>query len=98
MAKSVNLANRSFATKKAAVQHFRDILNRYESFTPISGDDLLDVSALLAAHPDAAEKAGVGIAHFFVHDSPDHPTRCFWVQRVDGSCIAFSYKTALGVK
>ncbi|MFG6554575.1 MULTISPECIES: DCL family protein [Rhodobacterales] len=42
-------------------------------------------------HPEAAEKIGPGIESFSVRTA-DYGTRCFWVNRVDGTTEKFSFR------
>ncbi|MFL6800028.1 MAG: DCL family protein [Xanthobacteraceae bacterium] len=53
--------------------------------------------AALTLHPDAAAKMGARITHFSVR-SADFGSKCFWVNRVDGTTEKFSYKACAGVR
>lgn len=52
-------------------------------------------------HKDGAEKAGVGISHFYVDktEAGDYPVRAdargIWIERIDGSTTDWSYLTAI---
>jgi hypothetical protein len=46
---------------------------------------------LMHMHPEAAEKIGPGIESFSVRTA-DYGTRCFWVNRVDGTTEKFSFR------
>ena len=48
----------------------------------------------LALHPEAAAKVGCGITHFSVR-SADFGTKCFWINRPDGTTEKFSYKACI---
>lgn len=50
---------------------------------------------LLRCHVDSAQKIGPGIARFFIEDAPDHPSTCFWVERVDGTKTDFGLPACL---
>jgi hypothetical protein len=50
--------------------------------------------AALAHHPEAAAKTGCGISHFSVR-SADFGTKCFWVNRTDGTTEKFSYLSCI---
>jgi hypothetical protein len=90
------LGPREFASKAQAQSEFRRILNDNPDNTPLRGDDA-DLVALLiheGRHPETVEKIGPGIAEVFVRRS-GYNTRGFWLLRVDGSLVDFSYLTAL---
>lgn len=57
------------------------------------------IMAVLACHPNAAEKIGCGVDHFETGPGPDsYGTTCFFVVRTDGTRASFSYRTALAGK
>jgi hypothetical protein len=70
MAKAVRLANgRQWSSQKGAVDHFREIRNRYaDEVTIDDAQDHADLVALLerydAAHAGQAPKIGIGVASF----------------------------------
>lgn len=91
------LADRSFPTKKAAKDHFKAILARNpRDNQPIDDPGNHDVKTLITVgkHPDSSDKIGPGIAHVFIRRN-DFGTRGFWLKRVDGTEIDFSYLTAI---
>ncbi len=103
MAKPVVLPSRNFPTQKAALEYFRTILYAYGIGEVISDPEhhqlLLELSE---RHKDADEKRGAGIREFFVdrteagdygYVSPD--ARGIWIRRVDGTCVDWSYQTAI---
>lgn len=105
MAKPVTLSNgRTWKTQMAAKAHFKEILNAHRDGErvndPAAHSDLL---ALLERYdrdePSATRKAGAGVDHFFRDRDEEHNglTSCFYVRRVDGSCIDFSYLRAVEV-
>ena len=49
---------------------------------------------LIANHPEAVQKIGVGIDHFFV-DYAFNGSCCFHLARIDGSSADFSFSTAV---
>jgi hypothetical protein len=49
---------------------------------------------LCTAHPDAGAKMGCGVNHFSVR-SADFGSKCFWVNRTDGTTEKFSYKACI---
>jgi hypothetical protein len=53
------------------------------------------VTDLLQCHVDRAQKIGAGIKRLFVDYAPDHPSLCFWVERVDGVATDFGVPSCL---
>lgn len=83
-----------FAKKGDAMLFFREMLNRYRPGEMVSDTDARLLSALLARHPEAKDKAGAGVTGFKVR-SADWGTQCFWVMRSDGSSEKFSFYACL---
>lgn len=88
-AKPINLGDISFAKKGDAVAYLREMLYRYSLGDRVNAGDSLILKALLERHPDAIKKIGCGVSHFSVR-SADFGTRCFWVNRLDGTTEKFS--------
>lgn len=103
MAKPVELSNgQVFKTKKAAEQHFRDILARYRDGEHISDyQDHSDLSALLERFDllvsDGPSKIGAGIKRFErrLNKGDGWSSPGFWVVRVDNTPTDFSYVQAV---
>lgn len=93
-AKPVTIGSHHFAKKGDAVAFFQDMLYRYDLGDKVSEDDGAILRLLLERHPEATEKFGVGAASFSVR-SGDYSTRCFWVNRIDGSTEKFSFRACL---
>nr|WP_170181231.1 DCL family protein [Chlorobaculum thiosulfatiphilum] len=92
----VTLGSYTFPSKTAADKAIREIRDRYEDRVPILEDNAVDVLlGLVANHPQREEKAGAGVAGFFVAQAPEFNTRCFYVRRVDGTETDISWKEAL---
>ncbi|MEV0650582.1 DCL family protein [Phytomonospora sp. NPDC050363] len=107
MATPVRIGNRSFKTKKAATDACREIRDRYPGDGPErppelnpglgqrvdDPDDIAFIHDLVALHPEAEEKIGAGIKGFVVrvNENGFGGTRCFYVERVDGSSAEFSF-------
>ncbi len=53
------------------------------------------VTDLLQCHVDRTQKIGSGIKRLFVDYAPDHPSLCFWVERVDGAVTDFGVPACL---
>lgn len=90
-AKPVEIGALSFAKKGDANEFFRNILYKYDLGDKVSVGDTEHLTSLLAMHPEASDKIGVGIESFSVRMA-DYGTRCFWVNRTDGTTEKFSFK------
>lgn len=103
MAKPVELSNgQVFKTKKAAEQHFRDMLARYRDGEHILDyQDFSDLSALLERFDllvsDGPSKIGPGIKRFErrLNKGDGWSSPGFWVVRVDNTPTDFSYVQAV---
>jgi hypothetical protein len=84
----------TFATKRAATVKVQHILHSSPHGLPLSGNDERLILALLGMHHEADEKIGAGIRCITVaagyRGAPG-----FWVHRVDGTAVDFSYKRCL---
>jgi hypothetical protein len=83
-----------FDTKTAATTFIQSILYRHKLTEPITGDDHAFLMQLLMKHPSAAAKIGAGVEHFTV-ESAKGGTKCFYINRVDGSRDDFSFGKCL---
>lgn len=103
MAKPVELTNgQLFKSKKAAEQHFREMLARYSDGDQISDyQDHSDLSALLERFDllvsDGSSKIGAGIKRFErrMNKGDGWSSPGFWVIRVDDTPTDFSYVQAV---
>ena len=86
-----------FKFRKDAIEHFKNMLERYRNGQSIAGDDRDMLLALLERHPEADKKIGCGVRRLY-KDRTDMPTSCFWIERTDGSRTDFSYRTAISAK
>lgn len=93
-AMALQLGEMRFEKKGDALIEVRRTLQRYSLGQRVLSEDEDLLRALLARHPNAAGKIGVGVDHFMVR-SADYGTRCFWVVRTDGTTERFSYKECL---
>jgi len=91
----IDLGHRLFPTKKADATHFKDMLARYSLGETVNAQDAADLTSLLHRHPEALQKRGPGIDRFSVNADGEYGTRCFWVERSDGSRTDFSYLTCI---
>lgn len=92
--KPVSIGPHYFSTKGEAAAFLRTMLRKYDVGDRVSAGDADVLRAALALHPAAAAKVGSGITHFSVR-SADFGSKCFWVNRVDGSTEKFSYKACI---
>lgn len=106
MAKPVDVGDEHFPTKAAAVARCQEILRSYPGQSGSGAGQPQDVTdpthitfltALVARHPDAADKIGAGVAGFKVQVNPAGTgnTRCFYVIHPDGGSVQFSYPSCL---
>jgi len=93
-AKPTTLGSLHFRKKGDAAGHLKSMLHKYDGGDTVSAEDAEVLRAALALHPDAGAKVGCGITHFSVR-SADFGTKCFWVNRIDGSTQKFSYKSCI---
>lgn len=93
-AKPMSLAHLDFDTRGDAVTYLKTILHRYDVGDKVSDDDSVILQAALERHPKSALKIGAGISHFSVRTA-DYGTKCFWVNRVDGSTEKFSITASI---
>jgi hypothetical protein len=80
-----------FAKKGDAVAYLNEMLHRYDVGDRVSPEDAVILRAAVDRHPDAEAKIGCGIATFSVR-SADYGTKCFWVNRTDGTTEKFSHR------
>ncbi|MCC8432439.1 DCL family protein [Reyranella aquatilis] len=90
----VDLGPLSFSKKGDAAKHLREMLGRYDVGDGVSSDDAVVLEAALRRHPEASAKIGVGIKNFSVRGA-DFGTKCFWVNRTDGSTEDFSINACI---
>ena len=88
--KTVNLPSITFKSKSAAIEYFKEMLNRYNDGDELSSNDDEILFELLQCHPEMEGKIGVGVNRFYRDNSPIHPTSCFHIERIDGTTTDFS--------
>lgn len=93
-AKPISLGALHFAKKGDAAAYLKAMLQKYDVGDKVSHEDGEILRAALARHPDATLKIGSGIASFSVR-SADFGSKCFWVNRMDGSIERFSWKPCI---
>jgi hypothetical protein len=89
-AKPLTIGSLHFAKRGDVESFLRNMLHRYDVGDRVSADDESVLRAALALHPKADEKIGCGITHFSVR-SADFGSKCFWINRPDGTTEKFSY-------
>lgn len=94
---SVILGGIEFRFKKHALEFFKDMLNRYRNNQQVDEDDEVMLFELIERHPEALQKIGCGVEHFY-KALTDKGTSCFWIKRKDGSCTDFSYISCVNAK
>lgn len=93
-AKPITLAHLHFKKSGEAVAYLRSMLRKYDLGDKVTADDAVILQAALEHHPSSAEKIGCGVDYFSVR-SADFGSRCFWVNRKDGSTEKFSIVAAI---
>src|SRR5262249_31471879 len=82
-----------FPSKAAATDAIRRVLYRYPLGATVSDVDHAFLADVLARHPDAAIKIGVGVASFEVEANLG--SRGFWLTRIDGTRTDWSFLSCL---
>lgn len=93
-AKPVDLESMHFAKRGDAVSYLNEMLHRYDLGDKVSADDAIILRAALDRHPEAEVKVGCGITYFSVRTA-DYGTRCFWLNRTDGTTERFSHTACI---
>lgn len=93
-AKPITLGPLHFERRGDAIAFFKAMLGRYDLGDRVNADDAVFLRAALENHPDSAKKIGCGITGFSVR-SADFGTRCFWVNRSDGTTEKFSITASI---
>lgn len=88
-AQPIRLSSMQFDKKGDAVAYLQNMLRGYDVGDRVRADDALILRAALERHPQAATKIGCGITDFSVR-SADYGTKCFWLNRPDGTTQKFS--------
>jgi hypothetical protein len=92
--KPVSYGDLHFETQTEARAFLNGMLQKYDIGDRVSASDAVILSAALALHPAAVAKIGSGIKDFSVR-SADFGTKCFWVNRTDGTTEKFSHKACV---
>jgi hypothetical protein len=93
-AKPLTIGSLHFAKKGDASAFLQAMLHRYDVGDKVGAADEQVLRDTLALHPEAEAKVGCGITHFSVR-SADFGTKCFWINRPDGTTEKCSYKACI---
>lgn len=93
-AKPITIGSFYFAKRADAYAFLKAMLDRYDIGDKVGAADEEVLHGALALHPRANEKIGCGITHFSVR-SADFGSKCFWINRPDGTTEKFSYMTCI---
>lgn len=93
-AKKISFGPIHFDRKRDAEEFLKAMLDRYDVGDRVGAKDSQVLLDAIALHPDFAAKVGCGISYFSVR-SADFGTKCFWVNRSDGTTEKFSYRTCI---
>lgn len=93
-AKPIIIGDLHFAKRSDATAFFQAMLRRYDVGDKVSADDDVLLRATISLHPDANKKIGCGITSFSVR-SADYGTKCFWINRHDGTTEKFSFRACI---
>lgn len=93
-AKPITLGPLKFEKRGDAVAYLKAMLYRYDVGDRVNAEDSIILQAVVEHHPNAAEKIGCGISYFSVR-SADFGTKCFWVNRPDGTTEKFSITASI---
>ena len=96
-AKPISFGKLHFSKRSEALAYLKAILYKYDLGDRVNAEDTKILMAALERHPEAKEKLGMGITHFSVR-SAEYGTRCFWLNRPDGSTEKFSYLACISAK
>jgi hypothetical protein len=92
--KPVSYGDLHFKTQTEARAYLNAMLSRYDVGDRVSANDAIILTAALGLHPEAEDKIGSGIKDFSVRTA-DFGTKCFWVNRTDGTTQKFSHKACV---
>lgn len=91
-----SIGDKMFQTKAEFKEFVKIILRKYEINNAINVEDLQFISELLKRHPEYDAKIGSGIKAIVVKtDGNWGNTKCFHIQRTDGTETDFSYITCI---
>lgn len=93
-AKPISYGELHFERRGDAIAFLNAILQKYDVGDKLNAADTKVLLDALAHHPEAKDKIGCGVSGFSVR-SADFGTKCFWVNRTDGTTEKFSHKACV---
>ncbi|SDB34924.1 DCL family protein [Pseudomonas sp. NFACC13-1] len=84
-----------YKSKKELLDRLKDYLQKAPAGMITNKLAVKKLHLLLAMHPDADRKIGVGIDHFRIERNALGAGKGIWLVRVDGSEDTFSYKRCI---
>jgi hypothetical protein len=91
---AIEVGDLRFATKAAAINHFRGMLHRHPIGVRIPEPDASELGWLLERHPEYCQKQGAGI-DYFITEKTVYGKRGFRIIRIDKSSTDFSYNCSI---
>jgi hypothetical protein len=85
----------AFKNKTEVRKHYSTVINAHERGHTLDGQDLAFVADLLKRHRSYGEKAGAGVARFYVTRHAVYGTKKIEFERVDGTIDDFSINYCL---
>ena len=98
MPKPVTIAGMAFPSEQAAIRHCREILDRDQPGTEVTGPDAEFVEALFCVRADKLLNLhGLNVIRYLRDTEPGPLSRtlCFWAELEDGTLVDFSFVTAI---
>lgn len=92
--KPIAIGALKFSSRGEAYQFLKAMLARYNVGDKVNAADSAVLKDALALHPESAAKIDGGVQSFSVR-SADFGTKCFWVNRVDGSTEKFALRACV---
>ena len=86
----LSIGSHHWPTKKAALEFYKAILNKYSPPCSLSEEDYQEIYMLLQNHPNATQKLEGGIVGIRV-DYDEYNGQCFHIERPNGTLENFSY-------
>lgn len=92
--KPITIGALDFSSRGDAYAFLKAILARYDVGDKVNAADSAILHDALALHPESSIKIDSGIQSFSVRTA-DFGTKCFWVNRVDGSTEKFALRACV---
>lgn len=92
--KPIKIGSLEFTRRGDAFAFLKGILARYDVGDKVNAADSAILREALVLHPESTTKIDSGIQSFSVRTA-DFGTKCFWVNRVDGSTEKFALRACV---